>query len=316
LAKKLVLLDTNGLVYRAFFALPYFTTTDGRPTNAVYGFANMLLKVLEEERPDYIAAAFDKPVPTFRHKAYAAYKAQRERMPDDLRPQLALSKEILQALQIPMFEVEGFEAEDVIATLARRAAEEEFDVLIVSGDLDLLQIVRPNIRVMITSRGITETTVYDEAAVRRRFGFAPAQLPDYKALKGDTTDNIPGVPGVGEKTASTLVAQFDSVEALLERLADGPPKLRDKLAEYAEQIRQSKHLATVVDAPVEWTWDDLRRRPADQERVTSLFRDLEFKTLLERLGTPPREIPAAGEYGAAPRRGNCWRRCAAAARLG
>ncbi|KRT75670.1 MAG: polymerase I, DNA polymerase I protein [Armatimonadetes bacterium CSP1-3] len=299
MAKKLVLLDTNGLVYRAFFALPYFTTTDGRPTNAVYGFANMLLKVLEEERPDYIAAAFDKPVPTFRHKAYAAYKAQRERMPDDLRPQLALSKEILQALQIPMFEVEGFEAEDVIATLARRAAEEEFDVLIVSGDLDLLQIVRPNIRVMITSRGITETTVYDEAAVRRRFGFAPAQLPDYKALKGDTTDNIPGVPGVGEKTASTLVAQFDSVEALLERLADGPPKLRDKLAEYAEQIRQSKHLATVVDAPVEWTWDDLRRRPPDQERVTSLFRDLEFKTLLERLGTPPREIPAAGEYGAA-----------------
>jgi len=299
LAKKLVLLDTNGLVYRAFFALPYFTTTDGRPTNAVYGFANMLLKVLEEEQPDYIAAAFDKPVPTFRHKAYAAYKAQRERMPDDLRPQLALSKEILQALQIPMFEVEGFEAEDVIATLARRAAEEEFDVLIVSGDLDLLQIVRPNIRVMITSRGITETTVYDEAAVRRRFGFAPAQLPDYKALKGDTTDNIPGVPGVGEKTASTLVAQFDSVEALLERLADGPPKLRDKLAEYAEQIRQSKHLATVVDAPVEWTWDDLRRRPPDQERVTSLFRDLEFKTLLERLGTPPREIPAAGEYGAA-----------------
>jgi len=299
LAKKLVLLDTNGLVYRAFFALPYFTTTDGRPTNAVYGFANMLLKVLEEERPDYIAAAFDKPVPTFRHKAYAAYKAQRERMPDDLRPQLALSKEILQALQIPMFEVEGFEAEDVIATLARRAAEEEFDVLIVSGDLDLLQIVRPNIRVMITSRGITETTVYDEAAVRRRFGFAPAQLPDYKALKGDTTDNIPGVPGVGEKTASTLVAQFDSVEALLERLADGPPKLRDKLAEYAEQIRQSKHLATVVDAPVEWIWDDLRRRPPDQERVTSLFRDLEFKTLLERLGTPPRQIPAEGEYGAA-----------------
>ena len=299
MAKKLVLLDTNGLVYRAFFALPYFTTTDGRPTNAVYGFANMLLKVLEEEQPDYIAAAFDKPVPTFRHKAYAAYKAQRERMPDDLRPQLALSKEILQALQIPMFEVEGFEAEDVIATLARRAAEEEFDVLIVSGDLDLLQIVRPNIRVMITSRGITETTVYDEAAVRLRFGFAPAQLPDYKALKGDTTDNIPGVPGVGEKTASTLVAQFDSVEALLERLADGPPKLRDKLAEYAEQIRQSKHLATVVDAPVEWTWDDLRRRPADQERVTSLFRDLEFKTLLERLGTPPREIPAEGEYGVA-----------------
>ena len=171
MAKKLVLLDTNGLVYRAFFALPYFTTTDGRPTNAVYGFANMLLKVLEEERPDYIAAAFDKPVPTFRHKAYAAYKAQRERMPDDLRPQLALSKEILQALQIPMFEVEGFEAEDVIATLARRAAEEEFDVLIVSGDLDLLQIVRPNIRVMITAASARRPST-----TRPRCGGASASL--------------------------------------------------------------------------------------------------------------------------------------------
>jgi DNA polymerase-1 len=291
------LLDSNGLVYRAFFALPYFTTSDGRPTNAVYGFANMLLKVLEEEQPEYAGAAFDKPAPTFRHKAYAAYKAQRERMPDDLRPQLALSKEILQAFQIPMFEREGYEAEDVIATLARRAVLDGFEVLIVSGDLDLLQIVRPRLRVMITSRGISETTVYDEAAVRQRFGFAPAQLPDYKALKGDTTDNIPGVPGIGEKTAGALVAQFGSADALLERLAEAPPKLREKLAAHAEQIRQSKHLATVVDAPLEWQWEDLRRRPPDRERVTALFSNLEFKTLLERLGAPPREAPAEGEYG-------------------
>jgi len=297
LSKKLVLLDTNGLVYRAFFALPYFTTTDGRPTNAVYGFTNMLLKVLTEEAPDYVAAALDKPAPTFRHKAYAAYKAQRERMPDDLRPQLALSKEILETFRIPLFELEGYEAEDLIAALARRAADEGFDVVIVSGDLDLLQIVRPGIRVMITSRGITETTLYDEAAVRQRYGFAPAQLPDYKALKGDTTDNIPGVPGVGEKTAASLVAQFGSVEALLDRLAEAPPKLRDRLREHAEQIRQSKHLATVVDAPVAWTWEDLKRRSPDRERLTALLLNLEFKTLLERLGTPPPEPPTAGEYG-------------------
>ncbi|MDQ7849838.1 MAG: DNA polymerase I [Armatimonadota bacterium] len=293
---KLVLLDTNGLVYRAFFALPYFTTSDGRPTNAVYGFANMLLKVLEEEQPDYAAAAFDRPVPTFRHRAYAAYKAQRERMPDDLRPQLALSKEILQALRIPMFEMEGYEAEDVIATLARRAVAEEIDVLIVSGDLDLLQIVRPGIRVMITSRGITETTVYDEAAVRQRFGFAPAQLPDFKALKGDPTDNIPGVPGIGEKSASALVAQFGSVEALLQRLEEAPPRLRERLAAHAAQIRQSKHLATVVEVPLAWSWEELRRHPPDRERLTALFRDLEFKTLLERLGTAPPQAPPQGEY--------------------
>ncbi len=295
--RKLILLDTNGLVYRAFFALPYFTTTDGRPTNAVYGFANMLLKVLEEEAPDYIAAAFDKPVPTFRHKAYAAYKAQRERMPDDLRPQFAVSKEVLEAFRIPMFEVEGYEAEDVIAAIARRASDEGFDVVIVSGDLDLLQIVRPGIRVMITSRGISETTLYDEAAVRQRFGFDPAQLPDYKALKGDTTDNIPGVPGIGEKTASSLVAQFGSVEALLERVADAAPKLRNRLAQHVDQILQSKHLATVVDAPVRWEWEELRRQPPDQERLQDLFRDLEFKTLLERLGAVPAEVPAEGEYG-------------------
>ena len=299
MTEKLVLLDTNGLVYRAFFALPYFTTSEGRPTNAVYGFANMLLKVLEEEQPDYAAAAFDKPVPTFRHRAYAAYKAQRERMPDDLRPQLALSKEILQAFRIPMFEMEGYEAEDVIATLARRAAAEGMDVLVVSGDLDLLQIVRPGIRVMITSRGITETTVYDEAAVRQRFGFAPAQLPDFKALKGDATDNIPGVPGVGEKIASSLVAQFGSVEALLQRVEEAPPRLRERLATHATQIQHSKHLATVVEVPLTWSWEELRRRPPDRERLVALFRDLEFKTLLERLGTAPPQAPSQGEYGVA-----------------
>ncbi len=296
LPKKLVLLDTNGLVYRAFFALPYFTTVDGRPTNAVYGFTSMLLKVLEEETPEYIAAAFDKPVPTFRHKAFEAYKAQRERMPDDLRPQFALSREVLEAFQVPMFGVDGYEAEDVIAAIARKAVDEGYEVVIVSGDLDLLQLVRPGIKVMITSRGVTETTIYDDEAVRRRFNFEPGQLPDYKALKGDSTDNIPGVPGVGEKTASTLVGQFGSVEALLDRIGEAPQKLRERLAERTDQIRQSKHLATVVDAPLEWDWEELRRRSPDLKRIDALFRTLEFKTLLERLGAVPAETPPEGEY--------------------
>jgi len=294
--RKLVLIDANGLVYRAFFALPYFTTTAGRPTNAVYGFTNMLLKILDEEQPPYAAAAYDKAAPTFRHAAYRDYKATRQRMPDDLRPQLATSKEILEALAIPIFEVEGYEADDVLGTIARRAAAEGFEVLIVTGDLDVLQLVQPNIRVMVTSRGISETTVYDLARVRERFGFEPPQLPDYKGLKGDATDNIPGVPGIGEKTASQLVAQFGSVEALLEHLDRVAPKLQQTLRGHAEQILQSKHLATIVtDVPVEVSWEALRRRPPDRQRLQALFADLEFRSLLERVGVVEEPRPA-GRY--------------------
>ncbi len=282
---KLVLIDANGLVYRAFFALPYFTTSDGRPTNAVYGFTNMLLKILDEEQPGYVAAAFDKAGPTFRHAEFKEYKATRQRMPDDLRPQLQTTKDILEALGIPMFEVEGYEADDVLGTMARKAAAEGFEVLIVTGDLDVLQLVDDRIRVMVTSRGISETTVYDRERFRARFGFEPSQLPDYKGLKGDTTDNIPGVSGIGEKTASQLIQQFGSVEDLLEQVDRAPAKLQEPLRRHSKQILQSKHLATIVtDVPVTWSWDDLRRRPPERERLQALFADLEFKSLLERVG--------------------------------
>jgi DNA polymerase-1 len=278
---KLVLLDTNGLIYRAFFALPYLTTNDGRPTNAVYGLTAMLLKVIEEERPEFIAAAFDRPAPTFRHQEFKEYKAHRQAMPDDLRPQVGLSKQVLEALRIPIFDAEGFEAEDVIATIARAAEAEGLDVLIVSGDLDTLQLVDSRVRVMVTSRGITETTVYDEARVRERFGFAPPLLPDYKSLRGDSSDNIPGVPGIGEKTASALIAQFGGVEALLEHLDQVPPRHRAALAAAREQVRQSKHLATIVtDAPVRVDWEALRRREPDRPRLEALFRELEFRAFL------------------------------------
>lgn len=288
---KLVLLDTNGLIYRAFYALPYLTTRDGRPTNAVYGLTSMVLKVLEEERPDYIAAAFDRPGPTFRHKQYAAYKAHRVAMPDDLRPQIGLSKQVLEALRIPIFEAEGFEADDVIAAIARQAEARGLDVLIVSGDLDTLQLVGGRIRVMVTSRGITDTVVYDEAKVRERFGFAPAQLPDYKSLRGDPSDNIPGIPGIGEKTAAALVQQFGSVEALLERASEAPPKVRAALADASDQLRRSKQLATLVtDVPVTVDWAAIRRHEPDRTRLEPLFRELEFRMLIDRLrdrGAPP-----------------------------
>jgi DNA polymerase-1 len=292
-----MLIDANGLVYRAFFALPYFTTSAGQPTNAVYGFTTMLLKVLEEEAPDYVAVAFDRPGPTFRHEAYAEYKATRQRMPDDLRPQIGLAKEVVEAFQLPIFEVEGFEADDVIGALTRQAEARDMDVLIVTGDLDALQLISPRTRVMMTSRGITETTIYDEAAVRQRFGIAPAQIPDLKSLKGDSTDNIPGVPGIGEKTATRLLGQYPSVEALLDAL-DGirEEKLRKRLEEHRAQVIRSKRLATIVTEVdnVHLDPEFLRRRPPDLEQVKSLFTSLEFKTLLERLGG---DTPAAQSRG-------------------
>ncbi|MDQ7842527.1 MAG: DNA polymerase I [Armatimonadota bacterium] len=306
-SRKLVLIDANGLVYRAFFALPYMTTADGRPTNAVYGFTTMLLKILEEERPDYIAAAFDKAAPTFRHATFKDYKATRQRMPDDLRPQLAAAKEILEALAIPVYEVAGYEADDILGTMARKAAAEGFDVLIVTGDLDCLQLVDTKIRVMMTSRGITETVIYDGTRVRERFGFDPARLPDYKGLKGDATDNLPGVPGVGEKTASQLIRQFGEVEHLLEHLDQLPPKLRQAIGQAAEQILQSKHLATIVtDVPMAWRWDDLRRRPPDRTRVRELFTALEFRSLIDRVGVVPEPRPE-GVYAKAASAGELAR---------
>ena len=282
---KLVLLDGNGLVYRAFYALPYFTTSDGQPTNAIYGFTNMLLKVLEEEKPTHLAVAFDRPSPTFRHEDFAAYKATRPVMPDDLRSQMQRVKEVVDAFRVPVFEVAGYEADDVIATLARRAEEAGFRVVVVTGDLDLLQVASDRTTVMVTSRGISETTSYDREAVRRRFGLEPQQLPDFKALRGDPTDNLPGVPGVGDKTASELVRRFGSVEALLEHLQEAPPRLQDRLRENAEVVLQNKRLATVVgDVPTSVDWEALRVRPYDRQRVEALFRELEFKSLLERLG--------------------------------
>ncbi|HYM69497.1 MAG TPA: DNA polymerase I [bacterium] len=295
----LLLLDANGLVYRAFYALPYFTTRDGQPTNAVYGFTTMLLKVLDEVAPQYVAVAFDKPGPTFRHEAFAEYKATRQKMPDDLRPQIALAKEVVEAFDLPVFEVAGFEADDVIGTLTRLAEARGTDVVIVTGDLDALQLVSPHTRVMMTSRGISETTVYDEAGVQAKLGVAPARVPDLKSLKGDTTDNIPGVPGVGDKTAARLLAGGATVEEVLEAPPEGrDARLRQRLDEHRAQILQSKALSTIqTDVPLSVSWDLLRRRPVDAARIRDLFTRLEFKSLLDRLGVEVPRTEARGTYG-------------------
>jgi len=228
-----VLIDAHSLIYRAFFALPPMSTSDGQVTNAVYGFTSMLAIVLAS-RPEYAIGTFDVGAPTFRSQEYKEYKAGRRAMPDDLRPQIEKVRELLQAFSIPIYGIEGFEADDLIGTLSRIAEERGHAVTIVSGDLDCLQLVTESVEALVPRRGITDTFVYGPDQVRQRYGFEPAQLIDFKALRGDTSDNIPGVPGVGDKTAAKLVQDFGTVEALLERvdeLPDGRLERRDGLPE-------------------------------------------------------------------------------------
>jgi DNA polymerase-1 len=290
----LMLLDTYGLVYRAFFALPALTTTRGEPINAAYGFTQMLTKLIADEKPTHVIACFDKGKPAARVALYEQYKAQREAMPDDLRSQFALVRRILAVYRIPTLEIEGEEADDVIATLARQAelASERTDV--VTGDLDLLQIVDERTTVLVTRRGITELGRYDPAAVRARFELEPAQLPDYRGLKGDPSDNLPGIPGVGEKTAIKLIKAAGSLDALLaDPSLAGSAKLEALVREHGAVARVCRDVSLVSrDLPLEVPWDDARYTPPSPEELYPLYRDLEFKTLLARLPAPKAEATA------------------------
>ncbi|MFH1347638.1 MAG: 5'-3' exonuclease H3TH domain-containing protein, partial [Candidatus Margulisiibacteriota bacterium] len=211
----IVLIDGNSLAYRAFYALPdTMRTTTGITTNAIYGFTTMLLKVLDEE-PDFVAISFDRPEPTFRHKEYKEYKATRDKAPPTLHEQIPYVKEIAEAFDIPIYEIAGFEADDVIGTLAKEAEQQGHDVEILTGDLDSLQLVSPKIKVLTTRKGLTDTMLYGEKEVTDRYGIKASQIIDFKALKGDSSDNIPGVPKVGDKTAALLLKEFGSLDEIL-----------------------------------------------------------------------------------------------------
>ncbi|MBC5810948.1 MAG: DNA polymerase I [Candidatus Eremiobacteraeota bacterium] len=285
---KLMLLDTYGLVYRAFFALPVLTTTKGVPINAAYGFTQMLTKIVADEKPTHVIACFDKGMPQARVALFAAYKAQRTTMPDELRSQFALVRRILDVYKIPMLEIDGEEADDVIATLARQAVEAGQQVSVVTGDLDLLQIVDDGTTVLTTRRGISELGRYDPAAVRERFDLDPRQLPDYRGLKGDPSDNLPGIPGVGEKTAIKLIKSAGSLDALLADPAlAGSPKLEGLVREHGETARVCRDVSVVArDLPLEIPWDGALYTPPSTEELFVLYRDLEFKSLLSRLPVP------------------------------
>ncbi|HEY0831231.1 MAG TPA: DNA polymerase I [Candidatus Dormibacteraeota bacterium] len=288
---RVILIDAHSLIYRAFFALPPMSTSDGRVTNAVYGFTSMLAIVLAS-RPEYAIAAFDLGKPTFRSKEYQEYKAGRRAMPDDLRPQMEMVRQVLESFSIPIYGVEGFEADDVIGTLARIAEERGHSVTIVSGDLDCLQLVTESVEALVPRRGITDTFVYGPDQVRQRYGFEPPQLVDFKALRGDTSDNIPGVPGVGDKTAAKLVQDYGSVEALLEKLDELPEgRLKTALKANADRVRLGKRMVTIVkDVPVPLELERARWTRYDYDTARRVFDHLEFRQLLTRF-PPPDQVP-------------------------
>ncbi|HVA25615.1 MAG TPA: DNA polymerase I [Chloroflexota bacterium] len=303
---ELMLIDGHALIYRAFHALPPLSTTKGELTNAVFGFTSMILKAIQELQPEYIACTFDRPKPTFRHEEYKEYKAQRPKMPSELASQLQRVRQMVDVLCLPVFELDGYEADDLIGTLAHQCAAQGVLATIVTGDLDTLQLVEPNVRVYAPRGRMADIVIYDEAKVRERFGISPIQTIDFKALKGDPSDNIPGVPGFGEKTASDLVARYGSIEGIYEHLPELKGKQHDLLEQYEEQVRFGKHLATIVEAPgITLDLEACRRPDYDRAAAVELFRELEFNSLVPRLPRPAGAILVASEpsgplYGSAP----------------
>ena len=286
---RLFLVDGHGYIYRAFFALPALTTSKGLATNAVYGFTTMLLKIVREQQPDYLAVAFDSAGPTQRHTEFEAYKAHRPAMPDPLTRQLPYIQRMVEAFAIPALIVDGIEADDLIGTIARQAEARGLDVTIVTGDKDMLQLVSPQVRVYDTLK----EKIYGPSDVRERFGVAPELVPDVLGLMGDSVDNIPGVPGIGEKTAIKLVSEFGGVEAILTRLKEvRQPKVQAALKQHAEQARLSRRLATIaVDCPIQLDLDKFQRRDPDVAQLTTLCRELEFTSLLKTLAPAATTIP-------------------------
>ena len=284
--ERLLILDSNSLLNRAFYAIPPLTNSEGIHTNAVYGFTNMLFKMKEEIKPDYIVAAFDRKGPTFRHKEFEEYKAGRKKMPPELAEQFPLIKEVLNLLAINIYEIDGFEADDIIGTLSKFAESNGIEVFIVTGDRDALQLASDNINVVITKKGVTETAVYNREAFEAEFGVTPTQYIDVKGLMGDKSDNIPGVPGVGEKTAFKLISTYGSMEGVLSNINEiSGKKLKENLETYSEQAIFSKKLATIMtEVPIEFDLEDIKSQENyNREELKKLFFKLQMKSLLAKL---------------------------------
>ncbi len=298
----LLLLDGHSLAYRAFFALPLenFSTTTGQPTNAVYGFTAMLINVLRDEKPSHVAVAFDRSEPTFRHEQYVEYKATRKETPADFRNQLSLIFEVLDALGIRWLSAAGYEADDVIATLATQAAADGMQVLIVTGDRDAFQLVNDDVTVLYTMRGISEMARYTPEAVTAKYGLTPAQYPDFAALRGDPSDNLPGIPGVGEKTATKWIAEFGSLAGLVDRVDEVKGRAGDNLREHLDSVLRNRRLTELTrEVPIDAGPRDLAPATWDRDQIHQLFDTLQFRVLRDRLySTLPNGI--AGQLTVAP----------------
>lgn len=285
MSDKIMLIDGNSLLNRAFYALPMLTNAEGQYTNGVYGFLTMLYKVMEQEKPTHIAVAFDRKAPTFRHEQYDGYKAKRTGMPDEMASQLPILKEVLAAMNIRIFEMDGYEADDILGTLTNIAHQKGMEVVLVTGDRDALQLVKPDVKVIITKRGITDVEVYDERAIAERYGIKPEQLIDVKGLMGDASDNIPGVPGIGEKTALRLIKQFGSMEGVLEHIDEvSGDKLKKLLTEYREQAIMSKQLGSIqCRVPIDVDLDKCCCKGPDAGKLKEIYQRLDFKSLLSKI---------------------------------
>ncbi|MBT6068607.1 hypothetical protein HOG48_02525 [Candidatus Peregrinibacteria bacterium] len=282
--KKFLIVDGMALIFRGFYAIRYeMRTSEGLPTNAIYGFTSMLLTALLNEKPEYVAMTFDLEGPTFRKEEYSEYKAQREKAPDELYAQIPWCKEIVKAFDIPIFEKPGFEADDLIGTLTHKAAGRNVLSMILTGDMDLLQLVNDQIRVIAPQNGGAEAKIYNRDAVIEKWGITPEQVPCYKGLRGDSSDNIPGVMGIGEKTAVKLLTEFGSVEGIYENLDKITGSVHDKLEKDRKMAFLSKRLATILtDVEVEFNLDECETHQFDKAHVVELFDNLQFGPTLRR----------------------------------
>ncbi|WP_035177172.1 DNA polymerase I [Alkalihalobacterium bogoriense] len=283
---KLILVDGNSIAYRAFFALPLLNNEKGVYTNAVYGFTTMLLKIIEEEKPTHMLVAFDAGKTTFRHNTYGEYKSGRQKTPHELSEQFPYIRKVLDAFNISRFELENYEADDIIGTISKRAEQENWDVKVFSGDKDLLQLVSKHVTVSLTRKGITNVETYDEKVLYEKYGISPEQIIDMKGLMGDSSDNIPGVPGIGEKTALKLLKEYHTVEEVLQSIDKiSGKKMKERLEENQEQALMSKELATIFrDVPVNIEFSEMTFENPDKQEIITLFKELEFNSLLERVG--------------------------------
>lgn len=292
--KKLILIDGNAIIHRAFHALPPLTNKNGIIVNAVYGFFSMFLKILELQTPDFIVVCFDKKAPTFRKELFVGYQAKRPKMSEDLVPQIEFVHEVLRSAKVEIFEVDGYEADDLIGTISVQAVRgpgatpSDLEVFIVSGDRDLLQLVNSHVKMIAPVTGLTNMIIFDETSVLQKYGIKPSQMVDYKALVGDASDNYPGVAGIGPKTASVLINEYESLENIysnLEKIKVKNPNLALKLATDAEAAGLAQKLAGIIlDAPIQLDIEKAGIKYFDKEGMKKEFEKYDFKSLLKRLG--------------------------------